>query len=247
MKFYKLLANDLTHNGFTYKEGLNIDPVLFNPHGVCEPGGLYFTSLEMLGYWFHRDWPLVAEVTLPPDARVYAEPCDTKWKADRLELSNIQPLVALLNQVDTAIVEQWMKQTNGWTVLGHIHEQTEQMCMNAIRSEPSSLRFVHQQTLQLNEEATRLEIAMFRWTQIQSPDMCFRGVRKNGFYLACVKELTYEICLAAVTQNGLALVLVPDVFRTPQMCLAALNQDRTAIAHMSQEDKLLLKRRLDTA
>lgn len=103
MKFYKLLRQDLTHYGFRYREGLNVDTEPFNPRGDCEPGGLYYTSDEHLEEWIGTNWSLIADVTLPSDAQVYPGPCGTKWKADRLVLSNIRPLVQfLMRECDAA-------------------------------------------------------------------------------------------------------------------------------------------------
>jgi len=36
--FYKFLNNDLTHHGFTYKLGLNIDTKQFMPYDTCSDG-----------------------------------------------------------------------------------------------------------------------------------------------------------------------------------------------------------------
>ena len=37
-KFYKILKKDCVHNGYQFINGLNIDPVEFNPKGSCSPG-----------------------------------------------------------------------------------------------------------------------------------------------------------------------------------------------------------------
>ncbi len=44
IKFYKLLHKDLTHRGYKYHHGLNIDPIKFNADWECVPGGFYFTD-----------------------------------------------------------------------------------------------------------------------------------------------------------------------------------------------------------
>ena len=46
--YYKLVRDDYTHHNFTYKLGLNIDSIKFNPIDSCEPGGLYFTDFDNL-------------------------------------------------------------------------------------------------------------------------------------------------------------------------------------------------------
>ncbi len=34
------------HNGFSFKTGLNIDFIPFNPKGECQPGGIYFCNIS---------------------------------------------------------------------------------------------------------------------------------------------------------------------------------------------------------
>ena len=82
-KFYKMLHWNEVHYGMHYKTGLNVDIVPFKPFGACSPGGIYFSSCDNIlnflsqGTWFR-------EVTIPENARVYAE--KGKWKADRIIL-----------------------------------------------------------------------------------------------------------------------------------------------------------------
>ena len=42
-KFYKILKEDLIHNNYQFVNGINIDPIPFNPDGECSKGGFYFT------------------------------------------------------------------------------------------------------------------------------------------------------------------------------------------------------------
>jgi hypothetical protein len=104
---YKLLHADLVHNDFTYKEGLNVDHLPFRAYGDCEPGGLYYTDLEHIGCWFYWDTTLIADVTVPDDARVHPGPRGDKWKADRLVLSNIRPIGPFLAQQPEALLFKW--------------------------------------------------------------------------------------------------------------------------------------------
>jgi len=98
--YVKILSSDLVHNGFKYKEGLNVDILPFDPSGSCKPGGLYFTDLK--NFCKFLDYGnLVADVTIPDDAQVYADGGDAtspyKWKADRIILSNIRPIEKILS------------------------------------------------------------------------------------------------------------------------------------------------------
>lgn len=48
--YFKILSNDLTHNGYTYHEGLNVDPVPFDPRPT-RTGGMFFAD-EKIFYFF---------------------------------------------------------------------------------------------------------------------------------------------------------------------------------------------------
>jgi len=83
MKFYKFTNKLENHNGLQYHDGLNIDPLPFNPSGNCEPGGIYFAREDIL--FFHNYW--LREVTLPEGKEIYENPGEPKkWKAHQVIL-----------------------------------------------------------------------------------------------------------------------------------------------------------------
>jgi hypothetical protein len=86
VKFYKITNETETHNVLKYKTGLNADPLPFNPHGNCQPGGIYYTDVKNI-FNFINYGPWIREVTLPKDAQVYENPgIPLKWKADKVKL-----------------------------------------------------------------------------------------------------------------------------------------------------------------
>ncbi len=85
--YYKFLRADLTHYGFTYKLGLNIDTKKFTPSGNCKEGGLYFFNDLKFADRFYMYGPKLGVVEIPDDALVYVE--NTKFKADKLFLREI--------------------------------------------------------------------------------------------------------------------------------------------------------------
>jgi hypothetical protein len=176
-----LLAADLCHFGFVYKEGLNVDPLPFIPAGECRRGGLYFTAFEYLTKWYKSDWPLIADVTLPDGARVYEEPCGTKWKADRLMLSNIRPLGDFLAELDEPTLWRMLKQDG--MLLQHVRTQTDAMCMAAVQKNGLALEYVHKQT----------------------DEICLAAVKKHGLALMFVQEQNDESRKAAVQRCCLAM------------------------------------------
>ena len=83
---YKVIRSDMTHHGFTYRKGLNVDSNPFLYEGSCVPGGLYFfTGLkdlpDWLGYGDHL-W----EVEVPEDSPCVPDPEGGKYRAHKLIL-----------------------------------------------------------------------------------------------------------------------------------------------------------------
>jgi hypothetical protein len=140
---------------------------------------LYYTDFEHVPKWWAADyWPLIADVTLPPDARVYAEPCGTKWKADRLVLSNIRPLDKFLAELDEATLINQMLARNG-IMLEHVHKQTDAMCLAAVLNTRWALHYVHNQT----------------------DAICMAAVQRDAMALVHVRNQTEAICRAALARN----------------------------------------------
>lgn len=89
MRFFKVTNKNECHNGFQYRDGLNIDPVSFADTGSCVPGGLYFTdAANIASYYEFGVW--VREVKLPmehPKFRMVKDPCwPSKWRASCIVL-----------------------------------------------------------------------------------------------------------------------------------------------------------------
>ena len=87
-KYYKFLRGDLTHHGYTYQLGLNIDPKPFNPDEQWQRGGFYLTTLEHL-FKHYKYGPYLGIISLHPnrDAQIYQE--KTEWKVNQLILEKI--------------------------------------------------------------------------------------------------------------------------------------------------------------
>jgi len=104
MRYFKVTNAAEKHNGLQYKDGLNIDPVAWNPSGGCQSGGIYYADedhiCEFLGI---GAW--VREVTIPDDARTYKDPEGNKSKADKVILG---PRVALLD-----FLKEYVETRNG--------------------------------------------------------------------------------------------------------------------------------------
>lgn len=87
-KFYKLFNATETHNGYLYRDGLNVLIEDFNPKGMCSKGGFYFFRGSEWKHVCVNSMTFTIEyirrVTVPDDALVYIE--GHKFKCDRLIL-----------------------------------------------------------------------------------------------------------------------------------------------------------------
>lgn len=86
MNFYKILNEKEIHHGLKYHDGLNVDPLPFDPSGNCKPGGIYFAREDILAFLnFDSVW--IRKVTVPPGDPIYENPSPPKkWKAKRVIL-----------------------------------------------------------------------------------------------------------------------------------------------------------------
>ena len=88
MKYYKILSSDLTHHGFKYQEGLNIDTNPFDETPDCG-GGLFFSNAEnILSFVGYGN--LIAEVEVPDGTKIVQ--VEDKYKAHAIVLKNIKPI-----------------------------------------------------------------------------------------------------------------------------------------------------------
>jgi hypothetical protein len=93
-KWVKLTTRDCIHNGFEFKEGLNVDVIPFNTSGYCTPGGIYICEFQHILLWLSyndKEMYWMWDVDIPDDAKIYKEP-KQKVKCDKLILSNKRPI-----------------------------------------------------------------------------------------------------------------------------------------------------------
>ena len=194
-EFYKVLRKSCKHYNFTYKHGLNVDHLPFNPTESCSKGGLYFAELSNLPLWIYFEGFYIAKVTIPSEATVYIEA--TSFKADKFILD-------LNNKV---LVQDFYIWTN------------DELCKQAIIHNACLLRFVTDQTDEICKLAVQQTPSALRYVKNQTEAICETAVIKDGYALQYVLSQTDHLCTLAVKQNGLALHLVKN--QTPEHGFAA--------------------------
>ena len=81
-KLIKLTNESENHNNYQFQTGLNVDSIPFYPQAECQPGGIYFCSIEKMSMWLDYGYkPMIYArlVTIPDDAQIYTE--TNKFKA----------------------------------------------------------------------------------------------------------------------------------------------------------------------
>lgn len=146
VKLYKFMYDDLTHYGFSYKIGLNIDFRPFNPTGRCLEGGLYFCEESKCHEYCFAFGTKLAYVTVPNDAKVYIE--NDQFKADKLIITDIVDFECIPDKFWIMLLEKHS------FALKYIKKQTNEMCEKAVKRTGYAIEFVHDQT----EEISRLAL-----------------------------------------------------------------------------------------
>ena len=86
--YFKILREDLTHNGYTYHKGLNVDPNLFDPTPDCR-GGLFFSDTKHI-LKFCDYGTKIAEVVVPEGELIVQ--VNDGYKAHQIILKEIKDL-----------------------------------------------------------------------------------------------------------------------------------------------------------
>ncbi len=115
--YYKWLHPDLTHQGFTYQLGLNIDIHPFTERDLS-PGGLHFIRKSKHIPLYYNYGSRLGIIEIPDDAQVYC--WDREFKADKFVLSLIITDEAELLEIMKQYVDEcsWSKKRS-WRNMCH--------------------------------------------------------------------------------------------------------------------------------
>ena len=246
----KFLYDNLEHNRFKYRLGLNIDTVQFNTANECSSGGLYFCEESKCHLYFNNYGKKVAFIEIPDDARICVE--KDKFKADRLTIKKIR-------EFDNMGDNFWVKiLPHNFNALQYIKKQNKEICTLAVKQNGFALRYVDKSLDLLTEKLCVLAVKQNCFaichlkdipdslTESNMLDICLLAVNKNGLALRCVNQNLYselnllKICIAAVTQNGLALQYVNRNLLTESdllaICTLAVKQNGLALEYVNNQN-----------
>lgn len=236
-KFYRLTVSNETHHGLTYKTGLNVDPLPFDPTSSCSSGGMYFLHESQLKYYQEvcaAPWSMrwLREVTFPPNARIYVE--EKKFKADKFILG------------EREVIPDWVYEeclAHDAKNIAYIPARlkTPEVCSKTVKRNPAILQFVPDtlRTKEMCREAVEQNGILLQFVPIhlRTAEMCLKAVKTYGLALQSVPDSlkTEEMCREAVKNHGLALKYVPHDIKTAEMCLDAVTMDWYAMNYVPTE------------
>ncbi len=215
LKYYKLTTDDENHNGYQFKDGLNIDTNPINTN-KCSQGGLYFTEGKKIYKWLsynNKIMKYIREVEILDDSIICIE--EDKYKTDKFVLKS-RKIIFEDEEICKLIVKEY------GLALYYVKTQTEEICKLSVEKDGLALEYVKDQTYEICKIAVKQYGLALKYVSDQTEELCKIAVEQDGYALKYVKTQTEEICKIAVEEDGYALEYVKD--QTEKMCKLAIQK-----------------------
>ena len=93
----------------------------------------------------------------------------------------------------------------------YVKEQTEEICLSAVKNNGYALQYVKEQTGEICLSAVKQNGNALQYVKEQTEEMCLEAVKNDWHAFLYVKEQTEEICLEVVKENPLLLDYMENV------------------------------------
>jgi hypothetical protein len=234
LTFYRCIPKDMIINGYEYKLGLNIDSNEF-----------YFYEVDLLLQLLSNkaDSDVICLIKLLNDTKI--KKYNEEYSAftfiiekifnisDFVELNKLEDkLINIcpnnLKHIRNQTEEMCMKAIKSqYYVLNLIKNQTEEMCIAHFKKYPYSLKNVINQTHKICLEAVKNNGYTIQFVLNQTEEICIEALKSNIDSFKYITNRSYKVCLEAVSLNGLLLEYIDD--QTEEMCKVAVNNTHYAI------------------
>jgi len=221
-KYYRFLAKAMIHHGYQWREGLNEDVHPFNTNRECGQGGLYFCEESEINQW-HTYGELVADVTLPADAKV----CHYyyKSKANKVIISNIRSVWELGREIPEFM--HMLLNSNRQVPDGYMAPELQRAF--------NEKKFMKRRIRRIDDESQKL----FEDLLEKNPEF-WRTVFHSFplYYLRCQNK-TQEMAnyLSYKSGYGVSLNDIPAEHRTPEVIAACIEADSSNYRYAPQDEK----------
>ena len=112
-------------------------------------------------------------------------------------------------------------------------EQTEEECIQAIKSTPRAIFYLKNPTREMYEIAVKCEWGIILCAPRQDHELCLALVKMNGNLLRYITDKTEDICLVALETNAQALQYIEN--QTEELCLLAVKRDGMALEFVHRQ------------
>ena len=148
------------------------------------------------------------------------------------EEGSISSLSEIENQTE-AICLAAMKQSG--LNLQYVQNQTKTICLEAIKNNGYAIQFSKFQTKEMCLMAVKQDGLTIKYVKRKTPELCLEAVKSNGMALQFINKQTEELCLEAVKECGIAVSFAK--FQTKKVCLEAVKQTEFALKYLSKNDR----------
>lgn len=204
-KYYKILNEEMKHNGYQYQLGLNVDIYPLNKKRWCARGGLHISTFENI-YRYFKYGVYVAEIELPADAVVLIK--DGDIKVDKIiikniiDIKNFDELWGNEELCIKAVKEDKMS-------LRYVKEQTEKICLAAVKNDGDALRYVKKQTKEICLAAIEQNMESLQFIGEEWEELYEYAIEKDPLNIQYIHDPSHELCISAIYENAEAVEHVP--------------------------------------
>lgn len=250
-RFYKLTNEKEIHNNFTYKSGVNIDILPFNPTQSSRPGGMYFFSEPNL-YKFMRYVAqpyYIREVSLDDLSLIYED--GDNFKTNRFILGDRVDWREYFNSRQSLVYEAVKYSANS---IRYVDNQTEKLCLLAVNNDPFSIQDIINPSDEvictaINKNA---HVILYITNRIihrknLSEDMYMEAIRYNPEIICNTSIQTYTRCLEAVKYNPSTIIYINEEYKTNELYIEALSRDGFVLKQIPNKTPELCKLAVSTS
>ena len=240
-RFVKLTTKDCIHNGYEYKEGLNVLNGEFNTKSICAEGGLYFCEIIHIFRWLSyngKEMYYIWDVILPDDALIVKMRLTSK--TNKFILKNKRYIWEDQECCKLIVQNDGMK-------LKNMINPSEDIYKLAIKQNGLAINYIPENIIKSNIGEKLCELAVkqnfnalkFIIPEKQSFNICKIALQNDGHTLQYISEQVFEMCKIAVSTNGLALKFVNKKYlygiHGEELCRIAIIQNCWALEFVPKE------------
>ena len=236
-KLCRIIMPSKIHNDYEWHEGVNVDPLPFNPSGACQHGGLYFTTPEWVLKFRHRSEELddhyIGQIQLDNDEAVWQEKTYTgqwshyfyKWKAHTVTLVNMTKISDMSDAEYYDLIGHRIlkKSPEPYDKLKQ-HEQW----LNLISHKPKALKYVRHQTQEICLTAVNFKRSTIKHVKARYLPQCLAIIVRDGHFTPRVFQ-SVSVLKTILANDGMRLSQIPSDVKTQEMVdIAVANNPEAA-------------------